>query len=165
MSQTATTAFDFSLTGLDGRTIDLDAYRGRPILIANTASECGFTSQYEGLQSVWTRWRDSGLVVIAVPSNDFGQQEPGDAEQIGRVCYSNYGVSFPVAAKSPVKGAHAIPLFSWLARQGGFLARPRWNFYKYIIGRDGTLATWFSSISRPDSERVQSAVMRVVLDH
>ena len=101
-------------------------------------------------------------MVIGVPSNDFGGQEPGGEAEIGLFCARNYGVSFPMSAKLPVKGEAAHPLFRFLAGEGGALARPRWNFYKYLIGPDGRLATWFSSLTRPDAPRVQAAIERVL---
>lgn len=162
-----TCAYDFTLPGLSGQTIDFSAWRGRPLLIVNTASECGFTSQYEDLQHVWSRFgRDNprGLVVIGIPSNDFGQQEPGSAEIIQNFCHRNYGVSFPMAAKQHVRGTEAIPLFRWLDQEGGFFARPRWNFYKYLINREGHLANWFTPLSKPASPRVEDAISRAVLD-
>ncbi|MFT9374810.1 glutathione peroxidase [Komagataeibacter saccharivorans] len=160
-----TTIHDFVLPSLNGGEIDLSTLRGKPILIANTASRCGFTPQYEGLQNLWTTWRSHDLMVIGVPSNDFGAQEPGTPDEITTFCQRNYSVTFPLTAKSHVKGPQAIPLFRWLAREGGFLSLPRWNFYKYLIGRDGSLVNWFTSITSPESRRVRMAVERAVMDH
>ena len=129
-------------------------------MIANTASRCGFTPHYAGLQRMWDGYRNRGLVVIGVPSNDFGGQEPGGEAEIGAFCQKNYGVSFPMAAKLHVSGRETHKLFRFLGEQGGALARPRWNFYKYLIGPDGRLVTWFSSLTRPDSRRVKAAVER-----
>lgn len=160
----ASTIYDFTLTTLEGQDYPLSALRGRPILIANTASQCGFTPQYAGLQALQERWGqdDNGLVVIGVPSNDFGNQEPGEAAAIGAFCTRNYGVSFPMMQKAHVKGAEASPLFRWLAEEGGFLSRPRWNFYKYLIGRDGHLKTWFVSTTAPGSPKIARAIAAVV---
>ena len=97
-----------------------------------------------------------------MPSHDFGQQEPGSASDIANFCSRNYGVSFPMTEKLHVRGAAAHPLFQWLAHQGGALSRPRWNFYKYIVGRDGSLSTWFSSLTKPDNARLRAALDRVV---
>ncbi|AOX19329.1 glutathione peroxidase [Kozakia baliensis] len=157
--------YDLHLPALNGSTINLNDYRGKPILIANTASKCGFTPQYEGLQHIWSQFRNAGLAVIGVPSNDFGQQEPGSAKEIEQFCHRNYGVGFPMAAKAHVRGSDAIPLFRWLAREGGFLSLPRWNFYKYLIDRDGKLAAWFTPITKPDSAKVENAVRRVLLNY
>lgn len=159
-----TTLYDFTLPALEGGEINLADYRGRPVLIVNTASKCGFTPQYEGLQALWYQFRSMGLVVIGIPSNDFGAQEPGTASDIASFCHRNYGVSFPIAARSPVKGPHAIPLFRWLDKECGFLARPRWNFYKYLTNRKGKPVDWFSSITSPTSARVTKAVERVILN-
>ncbi len=158
------TAFDFTLTTLQGEPLKLDRFAGSPMLIVNTASRCGFTPQYEGLQALWSQNRERGLTVIGVPSNQFGRQEPGGAAEIASFCSSNYGVSFPMTEKLHVRGPDADPLFRWLAQQGGLLSRPRWNFFKYLIGRDGRLATWFSSATSPDSTRLRTAVARVLLD-
>ncbi|MFT9424493.1 MAG: glutathione peroxidase [Acetobacter syzygii] len=159
----ATSIYDFTLPALDGSSIDLSTYRGQPILIVNTASKCGFTPQYEGLQALWTQFHKAGLVVIGVPSNDFGQQEPGTSEEIASFCQKNYGVSFLMAARSPVKGPEAIPLFRWLNEELGFLARPRWNFFKYLTGRNGQPVAWFSCLTPPTSVRVRNAVERALL--
>lgn len=153
-----TSAHDFVLSRLNGQELRLADFAGRPILIANTASKCGFTPQYAGLQTLWSENEARGLVVIGVPSNDFGNQEPGGASEIAEFCQINYGVGFPMAAKVHVKGPEADPLFRWLGDQGGFLARPRWNFFKYLIGPDGQLKTWFSSLTPPTSPRVRRAV-------
>lgn len=158
----ATTVYDFTLETLQGKPLPLKQFRGRPLLIVNTASKCGFTPQYKGLEQVWKDNKEKGLVVIGVPSNDFGRQEPGSASEIESFCEVNYGVDFPMAAKVPVSGPAAHPLFKWLGGQGGFLSRPRWNFYKYLIGRDGRLATWFASLTPPDSSRFRSAVEKIV---
>jgi glutathione peroxidase len=156
------TVYDFTLETLQGKPLPLSQFRGKPIVIVNTASKCGFTPQYKGLEQVWKDNKDKGLVVIGVPSNDFGKQEPGSADEIQSFCEINYGVDFPIAAKVPVSGSSAHPLFKWMGDQGGFLARPRWNFYKYLIGRDGRLVTWFSSLTAPDSGKFKSAVEKIV---
>jgi glutathione peroxidase len=154
-------AWDFSLSGLEGGVLDLAAWRGKPVLIVNTASECGFTPQYRGLEELWQHF-EGELIVLGVPCNQFGKQEPGTSAQIGAFCRRNYGVSFPMAARTDVKGAEAAPLFRWLAHEGGVFSRPRWNFYKYLIGRDGHLITWFSSLTSPASPRLQKAVNNAV---
>ncbi len=156
------TAYDFEFTSLKGELFPLAPFAGRPLLVVNTASKCGFTPQYAGLTEVWQRYRDDGLVVIGVPSNDFGQQEPGEADEIASFCEVNYGVDFPMMAKVPVRGPDAHPLFRWLAAEGGFLSRPRWNFFKYVIGRDGRLKTWFASPTKPGSARVARALRNAI---
>jgi glutathione peroxidase len=155
-------AYDFQLENLEGGKLDLQQFAGRPLLVVNTASKCGFTPQYQGLQAVWSAYRDRGLVVIGVPSNDFGAQEPGDAAEIGAFCTRNYGVTFPMAGKVHVKGAEAHPLFRWFGEQGGMLSKPRWNFFKYVVAKDGSLASWFSSVTKPESAKLRAVLDRVV---
>jgi len=128
---------DIRIRTLEGEEIDLGAYAGHPILVANTASECGFTPQYAGLQELWERFRDRGLLVLALPSNDFGEQEPGDAAQIRAFCTSQYGVSFPLSEKTSVIQGEVHPFFQWIAETIGEPAMPRWNFHKYLVGGDG----------------------------
>jgi glutathione peroxidase len=157
-----TSAFDFSFAALKGGPLPLAQFRGRPLVVVNTASQCGFTPQYAALQTLWRTHRDDGLVVLGVPCNDFGGQEPGDATAISAFCMQNYSVDFPLTAKVHVRGAETHPLFRWLAQEGGFLSRPRWNFYKYLIGRDGQLHDWFGSITPPSAGRFTRAVGHIV---
>ena len=157
------TAYDFTLDTLAGAPLPLRRFEGKPILLVNTASKCGFTPQYEALQALWSHYQPRGLMVIGAPCNDFAGQEPGGAEEISRFCATNYGVSFPMTAKLHVRGREIHPLFAWLGEQGGILSRPRWNFYKYLIGRDGQLRTWFTSVTGPMSGRMHTAIDRVVL--
>ncbi len=155
--------FQFTLPRLDGGTLDLADFAGHPLLIVNTASKCGFTSQYAGLQSLWEQYRARGLIVIGVPSNDFGRQEPAAETEIGAFCQKNYGVTFPLSAKLHVSGPHTHPLYNYLAEQGGNLSRPRWNFYKYVVARDGRVADWFTSLRDPRSPHVARAIERQLL--
>jgi glutathione peroxidase len=155
-------AYDFSFSTLRGKPYPLSDLAGRPLVVVNTASKCGFTPQYKGLEALWQAKKESGLVVIGVPSNDFGAQEPGSAEEIASFCALNYGVDFPMMAKVHVKGADAHPFFAWAAKQGGFLAAPKWNFFKYLVGKDGQLAEWFSSITGPESAKFQAAVGKIL---
>jgi glutathione peroxidase len=160
----AGSVFDFRLTTLGGEPYALGDLAGRPLLIVNTASKCGFTPQYAGLQSLWAKMakQPNGLVIIGVPSNDFGNQEPDEAKAIGEFCDRNYGVTFPMMEKVHVKGAESHPLFKWLGDQGGFLSKPRWNFYKYLTGRDGQLVSWFPSTTAPGSVKLVRAVEEVL---
>jgi glutathione peroxidase len=122
-------------------------YAGHVVLLVNTASECGFTKQYRGLEALWRRYRERGLVVLGVPSNDFGKQEPGSDAEIGRFCQTTFDVSFPLAAKQIVSGPTAHPLYRFAAAETGVLGTPNWNFHKIIIGRDGRIVDWFSAVS------------------
>ena len=151
------TAFAFSFASLDGGSLRLAEHAGKPILIVNTASQCGYTPQYAGLQELWKRYRDKGLLIIGVPSNDFGGQEPGGPAEINKTAHGEYGVSFPLAAKAEVKGPSAHPFYKWALheRPGD---GPRWNFHKYLIGRDGLLAAVFSTQTEPTDPRVIAAI-------
>jgi glutathione peroxidase len=135
---------------------------GRPLVVVNTASKCGFTPQYKGLEALWQAYKAKGLVVIGVPCNDFGAQEPGSHDEIAQFCELNYGVDFPIMGKVHVKGAAAHPFFTWAAKQGGFLAAPKWNFFKYLVGKDGKLAEWFSSVTAPDSAKFKAAIEKML---
>ncbi len=157
-----TKATDFTLPALRGPAIDLSAYAGQPLLIANTASQCGFTPQYAGLQSLWAEYGARGLQVVAIPSPDFGGQEHKDPAATAQLCDARFNITFPVAATTHVTGPDATPLFRWIADQVGLAGRPRWNFYKYVIGRDGRLLDWFGSITRPGSARVRAAIERAL---
>ena len=151
------TAYSFSFTGLDGNAIRLANHAGKPILVVNTASQCGYTPQYAGLQQLWARYRERGLLIIGVPSNDFGGQEPGGPEEIGKTANGHYGVNFPLAAKAEVRGPDAHPFYKWAAieRPGD---GPRWNFHKYLVGRDGRIAASFSTQIEPMDARVIAAI-------
>jgi len=154
--------FDFAFTAIDGQPLPLAQYRGRPLLVVNTASFCGFTYQYDDLEALWRRYRDKGLVVIGVPSNDFGQQEPGTAKEIKQFCESRYAVDFPLTEKQDVVGAEAHPFFQWIAAELGDAGVPRWNFHKYLVGRDGGLeGAWPSSV-RPTDRAVTTEIDRVL---
>ena len=150
------TAFGFSFPGINGKTIRLSDYAGKPILVVNTASLCGFTPHYAKLQQLWTKMGPSGLVVIGVPSNDFGSQEPGGASEITATT-SSYGITFPMAAKAVVTGAEAHPFYKWAASEKP-RDLPRWNFHKYLVGADGHIAAVFSTFTDPTEPQVVAAI-------
>ncbi len=127
-------------------------FSGKVLLVVNTASYCGFTRQYEGLEALYKRYKDRGLVVLGFPSNDFGRQEPGDAKQIADLCFNTYGVAFPMFAKIVVSGSKADPLFATLASATG--SPPRWNFHKYLVGRDGKVLSAYTSLVEPTSDKI-----------
>src|ERR1043166_1202195 len=151
------TAYAFSFARLDGGDIRLADFAGKPILVVNTASLCGYTPQYAGLQDLWTRFRARGLVIIGVPSNDFGAQEPGEANDIEHTAQHGYGVTFPLAAKADVKGLNPHPFYKWAAAERP-LETPRWNFHKYLVGRDGHIAAVFPTQVEPTDLRVIAAI-------
>ena len=138
-------AYDFIFTSIEGTPLPLSRFEGKIVLVINTASRCGFTRQYAGLQAVWERYRDRGLIVLGVPSNDFGGQELSTEAEIKDFCEVRFRVDFPLTAKARVKGDEAHPFFVWAADTFGPLAKPRWNFHKYLIGPRGELANWFAT--------------------
>lgn len=151
------TAHAFRFDGLTGDPIDLAEYAGRPILIVNTASRCGFTNQYEAMQRLWDRFRDRGLVVLGVPSNDF-RQELADEAAVAEFCETTFGIDFPMTGITAVTGANAHPFYRWAADRVGPLGQVRWNFHKFLIDGDGRLAEWFSTMTPPDNRKVVAAV-------
>jgi glutathione peroxidase len=155
---TRVTAYAFSFKALKDGDIRLSNYVGKPILIVNTASLCGYTPQYTGLQALWARYRDKGLMIVAVPSNDFGGQEPGGEAEIEHTTHQ-YAVSFPVADKASVKASPPHPFYKWAATERP-LDTPRWNFHKYLVGRDGHIAAVFPSAVEPADPRVAAAIER-----
>jgi len=150
------------LPALAGGVIDPATLTGKVVLVVNTASKCGFTPQYAGLEALWQAERARGLVVLGVPSNDFGRQEPGSESEIASFCEINYGVDFPLLAKQVVSGPEAHPIYRWAAERTGPLGVPRWNFHKLLVGRDGRLIDWFSSVTGPDAERLRGAIDRAL---
>lgn len=151
-------AHEFSFEAIDGGTITLADYAGKAVLVVNTASECGFTPQYEGLQRLWSEAKDRGLVVLGVPSNDFGGQEPGDEQQVRAFCATRFGVDFPLTAKQRVIGGEAHPFYKWIEAELGEDMLPKWNFHKYLVGPDGELAGAWPSKVEPTDDAVREAV-------
>ena len=157
-----TTAHDFSATTLDGVEQPLDTYRGKAMLIVNTASKCGFTPQYAGLEQLWRENRDRGLVVLGFPCDQFGNQEPGDEAEISDFCERNFGVTFPLFSKVDVNGDDAHPLVDWLKdSKGGVLgSKIKWNFTKFLVGRDGTVIDRYAPQTEPEklSDDIEKAL-------
>jgi len=155
---TATSIYDFKVEGLDGNTIDFSSFKGKKILIVNTASQCGYTPQYEGLEKLYEQYKDK-LVIVGFPANNFGAQEPGSNEEIKTFCKKNYGVSFPMAAKISVKGDDMAPIYKWLtskAENGVLDATITWNFNKFLLDENGHLLYYFPSKVTPQSEEITS---------
>lgn len=157
-SAMAETAHDFTFDSIDGDALPMSQYKGKAVLVVNTASFCGYTPQYEGLQSLWTEYKDKGLVVLGVPSNDFGAQEPGTAEEIKDFCEANFDVDFPLTAKEVVKGGNAHSFYKWAVAEKGTENAPSWNFHKYLVAPDGSLVEAFPSRVEPMSKELVSAV-------
>ena len=143
------------LKGLDGKAVDLEALKGRVVLVVNVASKCGYTGQYDGLQALYTKKRDAGLTIVGVPCNQFGGQEPGSADEIQNFCRKNYGVDFPLLAKQEVNGEARSSLYEALVGQGGDV---RWNFEKFLVGRDGKVLNRYRSGVAPDSSELLAAI-------
>ncbi len=155
-------AHDFEFRSIEGEPLPLKRFAGHPVLVVNTASECGYTPQYAGLQSLWRDYQKDGLVVLGVPSNDFGDQEPGSEAQIRQFCQQNYGVDFPMTSKVSVLGGSAHPFYRWIESEFGEAAAPRWNFHKYLIGPDGSLVGMWPSDVEPRSEAIEDAIKALV---
>ena len=151
-------AYDYSFRKIDGGDLPLEQWRGKPVLVVNTASECGFTPQYSELQKLHEKYGPKGLVVLGVPSNDFGGQEPGDASAIERFCTSRFQVDFPMAAKQRVLGPQAHPFYRWIGETLGEGAVPRWNFHKFLIGPDGALVDGWPSGVKPQDPKIVAAI-------
>lgn len=151
-------AHQFEFKTIDGATLSLGGFAGRAVLVVNTASECGFTPQYAGLQALWRRYRDRGLVVLGVPSNDFGGQEPGDEGDIKRFCEAEFGVDFPMTEKQAVIGGDAHPFYRWVAEQLGEDHAPKWNFHKYLLGPAGDLTGAWPSRVEPDAAEIGETI-------
>lgn len=147
--------YDFTVKTIDGQEAKLDAYKGKVLLIVNVASKCGYTPQYEGLQAVYSKYKDQGLVILGFPANNFMGQEPGTEAEIKTFCQTKYNVSFPLFAKISVKGENIAPLYQFLTSQAGDVT---WNFNKFLIGKDGKIIKHFESKDKPEGEAVVGAI-------
>jgi glutathione peroxidase len=161
VSGPAAAAPSFSFDNIDGGTLSLDAWKGQPVLVVNTASRCGFTGQYDALQALYDRYREAGLVVLAVPSNDF-RQELASAEAVKEFCEVNFGLTLPMTDITPVRGTDAHPFYRWLREAHGF--RPSWNFNKVLIGPEGELLGTWGATTRPMSQPITSAIAPYLTD-
>ncbi|MGD0297679.1 MAG: glutathione peroxidase [Bryobacteraceae bacterium] len=156
----ASSVYDFTLNSIDGQTAPLAAYKGKVLLLVNVASKCGFTPQYKGLEAVYEKYKDQGLVVIGFPANNFMAQEPGTNEEIKTFCSRTYNVSFPMYSKISVKGDDKAPLYQFLTEQKG--GDIKWNFTKFLVGRDGTIVARFEPKVTPDSPEVIAAIEKAL---
>ena len=152
-------AYDFSFTDIDGKNFPLSKFKGKPILIFNSASKCGFTSQYTGIQEIHENYKNKGLIVIGVPSDNFNQ-EPGNEEDIKKFCMVNFNINFYLTKKNNVVGSEVHPFFEWLDKN--YNAKPKWNFYKFVINKDGKLENHFSSMISPSSKKLTSVLDKII---
>ncbi len=157
-------AHDFSFEKIDGGALPLAQFKGKAVLVVNTASFCGFTPQYEGLEHIYREFKGKGLVVLGVPANNFGGQEPGSNKEIKEFCESKYDVDFPLAAKVSVRGDDAHPFYKWARDVLGPDKAPKWNFHKYLINAKGDLVASFATKVVPDSPEVKSAVIQAIAE-
>ena len=154
--------YDLSFESIDGNTISLKEFKNKPIIVVNSASFCGFTYQYEQLENLYQKYKKKGLVIIAIPSNDFGGQEYKDNKKVKEFCEVNFNISFPITTITKVKGRNRHPFFKWVEKEAGYLSLPKWNFYKYLISKDGKLSSWFSSVTKPSSEKFLNELKKIM---
>lgn len=155
------TAHSFAFKAIDGSPLFLSDYKNKVVLVVNTASRCGFTPQYEGLQELYNKYKDKGLVVLGVPANDFGGQEPGSNKEIKEFCAMNFAINFPMTEKVEVTGKDAHPFYQWAGTQGKgnlLTGKPRWNFHKYLVAADGSLAGSYAPTTKPGSAELAKAI-------
>ena len=155
-------ANEFTFNDLDGSKINLKDYNNKVIVVVNVASKCGFTKQYEDLQIIWDKYQSKGLIVLGVPSNDFGAQEPGSNNEIKNFCEAKFGITFPITEKAIVKGDNAHPFYLWAKKNYGRQAVPKWNFHKIIVNKQGKIHDTFASITNPTSKRFISSIEKAL---
>ena len=146
--------FDLNIKSINDKVINLNEYKGKVVLLVNVASKCGFTKQYSGLQTLYEKYKDNGFVVIAIPSNQFGGQEPGSNKEIKDFCETNFNITFPIADKVNVKGENAHDIYKWAKKNYGQSTVPKWNFHKILINQDGKIEDTFASFTKPTSNKI-----------
>ena len=162
MAKNEKTFFDFEITSLEGENIDLSKYKNNAVLLVNVASNCGFTKQYGDLQKIWDLYKDQGLLVLGVPSNQFGNQEPGTNEDIKKFCKVNFNINFPMTDKIKVKGEDAHEIYKWAVTNYGNSAEPKWNFHKILIDKEGKIVDVYTSFTRPTSKKIVSEIEKIL---
>ena len=154
--------FDFNIESLEGNIIELSDYKKKAVLVVNVASNCGFTKQYADLQKLWEIYKDKGLIVLGVPSNQFGSQEPGTNEEIKNFCTVNFNINFPMTDKVEVKGEKAHPIYIWAKNNFGKSAVPKWNFHKILINTEGKIQNTYSSLTKPSSKKITEEIEKIL---
>ena len=162
MSDNTKTFFDFKINSINGEELDLSSFKGKTILLVNVASKCGFTNQYDDLQKIYDDFRDKGLIVIGIPTNQFGGQEPGSEKEIKNFCETNFNITFPMTSKYEVKGANAHPIYIWAKDTFGKSTVPKWNFHKILINKDGKIEDTFASFTGPLSNKVVKKIEQIL---
>ena len=155
-------AYDFVFNDIDGAELKLSEYQNKIIIVVNVASQCGFTNQYEDMQKIWKKYQKKGIVMLGVPSNDFGSQEPGNNEDIKNFCEAKFGITFPMTEKVSVKGSNAHPFYLWAKKNHGKSAIPKWNFHKIIINKNGKIVETFSSMTNPSSKKFINTLEKLI---
>ena len=155
-------AYNYKFNDLDGSELNLNKFKNKVIVVVNVASQCGFTKQYEDMQKVWENYQNKGVVMLGVPSNDFGKQEPGTSEEIKNFCEAKFGITFPMTEKVSVKGENAHPFYIWARENHGKSTIPKWNFHKIIIGKDGKVLDTFASMTNPSSKKFIKAIEKAL---
>ena len=154
--------FDLRINDINNKVVNLSDFKGKIILLVNVASKCGFTKQYTGLQELYEKYKDNGLVVLGVPSNQFGGQEPGTNDEIKNFCETNFNITFPITDKVDVKGDNAHTLYKWAKKNYGNSTVPKWNFHKILINKDGKVHDTFSSFTEPLSEKIKKQIESIL---
>ena len=162
MSDNTKTFFDFKINSINGEELDLSSFKGKTILLVNVASKCGFTNQYDDLQNLYDNFKDKGLIVIGIPTNQFGGQEPGSEKEIKNFCETNFNITFPMTSKYEVKGANAHPIYIWAKDTFGKSTVPKWNFHKILINKDGKIEDTFASFTGPLSNKVVKKIEQIL---
>tara|TARA_X000001036_G_scaffold42305_1_gene33933 strand:+ start:151 stop:663 length:513 start_codon:yes stop_codon:yes gene_type:complete len=162
MSDNSKTFFDFKINSINGDSINLSKYTGKTILLVNVASNCGFTKQYDDLQKLYDVFKDKGLIVVGVPTNQFGGQEPGTDEEIKKFCETNFNITFPMTSKYDVKGNNAHPIYVWAKDTYGKSTVPKWNFHKILINKDGEIEDTFASFTGPMSKKIINKLEQIL---
>tara|TARA_B100001057_G_scaffold466848_1_gene524390 strand:- start:1547 stop:2059 length:513 start_codon:yes stop_codon:yes gene_type:complete len=154
ISDNSKTLFDFKINTINGDELNLSTYKGKTVLIVNVASNCGFTKQYDDLQNLYDTYSEKGLVILGVPSNQFGGQEPGSEDEIKDFCKTNFNITFPMTSKYDVKGKNAHPIFLWAKKSFGNSTVPKWNFHKILVNKNGKIVDTFASFTNPRSNKI-----------
>ena len=162
MSDNTKTFFDFKINSINGEELDLSSFKGKTILLVNVASKCGFTNQYDDLQKIYDDFKEKGLIVIGIPTNQFGGQEPGSEKEIKNFCETNFNITFPMTSKYEVKGANAHPIYIWAKDTFGKSTIPKWNFHKILINKNGKIEDTFASFTGPLSNKVVKKIEEIL---